>query len=514
MNALLPPVEFMEPIVLPQNSNDVNSHDFLQDLYDAAACNAVLAGQCIMMELIPESKDICNLIVALGGSGTNGHTLVERMKWLMEFYFEPLGFADTEGQFKCHLERLDHSATLESLINLFLLEYLHNQNLPLPCLSIFQGQLLIRDSNKSIKYIIHANRHLGNGAFGSVYECSRADGTGPTRAIKIIDLFTVANRQPAYVTDVAVFMRRIMRECLVPQHVKFPGMVNYVDHLFFQPRNGIAGSMDTLEFLGGKLFIIMELAPGGEIFDIMKDLSVSDIKNAMSQAGRTLLFLHSLSSPIIHRDVKPENISFSRGQSGQICCKIMDFGLSRTIGFSHSQMGHTHVGTELYSAPEIHGREHDTRVDVYSFGMCLAVMFGGTYPHREMNSGPDFRHALIGYRCHDSIPVHCCTLYARGHPCDRGQYWNEVFSRPGLEGARELIERLCDPDPENRIGLEEALRDGFWGQYALNNEGIDEIRLHVLDTNARIAAAAAHENEGGDAMELDYQIFQFFQGLE
>jgi hypothetical protein len=101
--------------------------------------------------------------------------------------------------------------------------------------------------------------------------------------------------------------------------------------------------------------------------------------NMIQQITVGMHHLHSLSPPVIHRDLKPRNILVEVSDPNYIC-KITDFGLSTTRTTSQSSKDSKHgsgnpAGTLVYIAPERYARGHDKRVttksDVYSFGVIL-----------------------------------------------------------------------------------------------------------------------------------------------
>lgn len=78
--------------------------------------------------------------------------------------------------------------------------------------------------------------------------------------------------------------------------------------------------------------------------------------------------MHNLLPPIIHRDIKGENILID----GDGRVKLADFGWSN---FFNSEERKTVCGTILYIAPEMlqprDKRKYDTRVDVWSLGVLI-----------------------------------------------------------------------------------------------------------------------------------------------
>ncbi len=83
-----------------------------------------------------------------------------------------------------------------------------------------------------------------------------------------------------------------------------------------------------------------------------------------------LNYLHNLKPPLIHRDLKPDNILITDGINGRFV-KLCDFGLAvihEFEGQSHS----SRTGSLKYMAPEvIYGRKYDTKADIFSLGVIF-----------------------------------------------------------------------------------------------------------------------------------------------
>lgn len=78
-----------------------------------------------------------------------------------------------------------------------------------------------------------------------------------------------------------------------------------------------------------------------------------------------LVYLHGHSPPIIHRDLKCDNI-FINGSDGVV--KIGDLGLATMLRSSTAPQ--SVLGTPEFMAPELYEEEYDDRVDVYRWGRC------------------------------------------------------------------------------------------------------------------------------------------------
>lgn len=105
------------------------------------------------------------------------------------------------------------------------------------------------------------------------------------------------------------------------------------------------------------------------------------IKNWARQILRGLVYLHSHDPPVIHRDLKCDNI-FVNGHLGQV--KIGDLGLAAIL--RGSQYAHSVIGTPEFMAPELYEEKYNELVDVYSFGMCVLEMLTSEYPYSECSN--------------------------------------------------------------------------------------------------------------------------------
>nr|XP_019704332.1 probable serine/threonine-protein kinase WNK3 [Elaeis guineensis] len=109
-----------------------------------------------------------------------------------------------------------------------------------------------------------------------------------------------------------------------------------------------------------------------------KHVDVRALKNWSRQILSGLLYLHSHDPPIIHRDLKCDNI-FVNGNQGEV--KIGDLGLAAILLHAHS--AHSVIGTPEFMAPELYEEEYNELVDIYAFGMCLLELVTFEYPYSE-----------------------------------------------------------------------------------------------------------------------------------
>ena len=167
---------------------------------------------------------------------------------------------------------------------------------------------------------------LGKGSFAKVkmgmhYKSSKKV------AIKIIEKNNIEVKIESLKTEVKILM-----------NVKHPNIVSLLD--VFEDDD--------------KLYLIMELMTGGELFDkICNDYpngySEKQAADLTRQIIEAVKYLHG--KGIIHRDLKPENLLFSHPDDDSAQIKISDFGLAKI--WSGDTLARTACGSPNYVAPEV-----------------------------------------------------------------------------------------------------------------------------------------------------------------
>ncbi|KAK1264485.1 putative serine/threonine-protein kinase WNK5 [Acorus gramineus] len=112
-----------------------------------------------------------------------------------------------------------------------------------------------------------------------------------------------------------------------------------------------------------------------------KRVNIQAIKNWARQILGGLVYLHGHNPPVIHRDLKCDNV-FVNGHLGHV--KIGDLGLAAIL--RGSQSAHSVIGTPEFMAPELYEEEYNELVDIYSFGMCVLEMLTLEYPYSECSN--------------------------------------------------------------------------------------------------------------------------------
>eukprot|EP01114_Cavostelium_apophysatum_P023101 TRINITY_DN859_c0_g1_i1.p1 TRINITY_DN859_c0_g1~~TRINITY_DN859_c0_g1_i1.p1 ORF type:complete len:300 (+),score=72.46 TRINITY_DN859_c0_g1_i1:73-972(+) len=255
--------------------------------------------------------------------------------------------------------------------------------------------------------VYEVKEELGKGAF-SVVKLGVNKSTGEKVAIKMIDKKAASTDQDA---------KRLKTEVDILKKVSHPNIVCLKD-LF-----------ETSD----KLYLVMELVTGGELFDKIVEkgqYSEREASTVVKKMISAVLYLHNNS--IAHRDLKPENLLL-KGGSTDTEVMLSDFGLSKIVGVE--SMMETACGTPYYVAPEVlSATGYDKEVDLWSCGVITYLLLCG-FPPFYGESLPEVFEQIMK------------ADYDFPEP-----YWNDVS-----EDAKNFISKLLVVDPKKRYTATQAL---------------------------------------------------------
>lgn len=198
-------------------------------------------------------------------------------------------------------------------------------------------------------------RVLGKGGYGKVFQVKKGTGTdrGKIFAMKVLRKAKIVYNQK----DTA----HTKAERNILEIIKHPFIVDLI--YAFQTE--------------GKLYLILEYLPGGELFmHLEREGIFSEETACFYLAEITLALEHLHKCGIIYRDLKPENILLDK--DGHV--KLTDFGLSKEA-LDDGETTHTFCGTVEYMAPEVLLRSgHAKSVDWWSLGALVYDMLTGGPP--------------------------------------------------------------------------------------------------------------------------------------
>src|SRR5580704_5372176 len=142
----------------------------------------------------------------------------------------------------------------------------------------------------------------------------------------------------------------------------------------------------TLE--SGAPYMVMEFLEGRDLGQVLESdgpLPIVTVTEWVLQACEAVAEAHA--AGIIHRDLKPQNLFLARTVGGLLGIKVLDFGVSKSVGSMSGPAGsltqtRTMLGSPLYMAPEQmrSARDVTAAADVWAFGVVLFELLTGRWP--------------------------------------------------------------------------------------------------------------------------------------
>ncbi|XP_047310069.1 CBL-interacting serine/threonine-protein kinase 23-like [Impatiens glandulifera] len=252
---------------------------------------------------------------------------------------------------------------------------------------------------------------LGQGTFAKVKFAKNLE-TGENFAIKILDKENVFKNK---------MIDQIKREISTMKLIRHPNVVRMYEVMASKT----------------KIYIVLELVTGGELFDRIatkKRLNEPEARKYFQQLINTVDYCHSRG--VFHRDLKPENLLLD----GNGDLKVSDFGLSALPQqFREDGLLHTNCGTPNYVSPEvIHDKGYDgAKADIWSCGVILFTLMAGRIPFEDPNM-----HAL----------------YTK---ISKADYTFPTFFSSSV---MKLIKRILDPNPQTRITAAEIIENDWFNK--------------------------------------------------
>uniref|UniRef100_A0A674D7X0 non-specific serine/threonine protein kinase n=1 Tax=Salmo trutta TaxID=8032 RepID=A0A674D7X0_SALTR len=193
------------------------------------------------------------------------------------------------------------------------------------------------------------------------------------------------------------------------------------------------------------LYLIMEYASGGEVFDYLVSHGRMKEKEARAKFRQIVSAVHYCHlKNIVHRDLKAENLLLDADSN----IKIADFGFSNE--FTMGNKLDTFCGSPPYAAPELfQGKKYDgPEVDIWSLGVILYTLVSGSLPFDGQNL-KELRERVL-----------------------RGKYRVPFYMSTDCEG---ILRRFLVLNPTKRCTLEQIMNDKWI------NSGYDgeELKPHI-----------------------------------
>ncbi|KAF6718918.1 Serine/threonine-protein kinase MARK1 [Oryzias melastigma] len=277
---------------------------------------------------------------------------------------------------------------------------------------------------------------IGKGNFAKV-KLAKHTLTGREVAIKIIDK-TQLN---------PTSMQKLFREVSVMKMLNHPNIVKLFEVIETEKT----------------LYLVMEYASGGEVFDYLVAhgrMKEKEARAKFRQIVSAVEYCHQ--KRIVHRDLKAENLLLDADMN----IKIADFGFSNE--FTLGSKLDTFCGSPPYAAPELfQGKKYDgPEVDIWSLGVILYTLVSGSLPFDGQNLKELRERVLRGkYRIPFYMSTDCENLLKKLlvlNPGKRGSM-PQIMKDRWMNAGHEEAEMKPFSEPEQdfsdlkRIELMEAM---------------------------------------------------------
>jgi serine/threonine protein kinase len=211
------------------------------------------------------------------------------------------------------------------------------------------------ETGKTLQQRYKIDKQIGQGGMGAVYVATD-ERFGSTVAIK----------ETLCMDD--NFRKAIEREARLLNSLKHGALPRVSDH--FEEDNG--------------LFLVMEYIAGDDVGSILeraeKPFAVDQVMKWADQLLDALDYLHNQVNPVVHRDIKPQNLKIT--PRGEII--LLDFGLAKG---NPTDAGHQTAAKSIFgysrnyaSLEQIQGTGTDPRSDLYSLAATLYHLLTNTPP--------------------------------------------------------------------------------------------------------------------------------------
>ena len=247
---------------------------------------------------------------------------------------------------------------------------------------------------------------IGYGNMGTVYECKDTH-MKRTVALKILNV-----KESEHVAA------RFQVEAKAAAQLDHPNIVKVLDF----------GQLED-----GQLFLAMEFLEGESLESLINSSGAIPESRAIPiliQIARALECSHK--NNVLHRDVKPSNVSIVKDEKGKDLAKVLDFGTAKLKESEDQSLTKTgsSIGTPTYMSPEAaQGQKLTTTCDIYSFGCLMYELLTGERP-------------FVGNSSFE-------TMYM--HINEEAPKLSQKIATESIEELEEIVRLCMEKDPGNRI---------------------------------------------------------------
>jgi hypothetical protein len=242
------------------------------------------------------------------------------------------------------------------------------------------------------------------------------------------------------------FEARFLREAAMAGRLSHPNIVTVYDY----------GRTED-----GWCFIAMELIQGVPLKRLMDQGPMNPARAMRLMLDVTLGLRHAHKRGMVHRDVKPGNITIVRDDEDQERARLLDFGLVKADEDTTITRSGAFMGTPHYIAPEqARGGDVDARADLYALGCVLYRLLTGVLPFTADN------------------PMTIALAHLRSPYPPMGERAPGVAVPPEVEA---VVRRLMEKEPADRYASAGELARVFQGLLGLGTVG-EEAEVSTLTT--------------------------------
>lgn len=337
-------------------------------------------------------------------------------------------------------------------------------------------------------------KFLGEGSFAKVYLVNH-NYLDTLMAMKIIKepLSATTNRKDVF------------REVTLACQLRHENIISIFD----------AAEISNFEDGENHAYFVMEYVSGGDLehflnsyVEISMFMPIGLCLDLIRQILSGLNTLHSANPPIIHRDLKTNNVLLSFNACGDIIIKISDFGFAKEVTTSISDIDV--AGTRPYMAPELFNKSVSTKSDIYAVGVMFYQLLTNRFPYnvgdytaeelvdlkpwkKELKPPSHYNEHVFGFL--DEIVLKCLDVNPNNRYIDAGDM---------LVDVEKAIEEYESSQSPTQSKTKEDYNDDYC-EYIINDSIKEAFKL------------AKCENKLNDAIEIlegeileNYAIRKFY----
>jgi len=348
---------------------------------------------------------------------------------------------------------------------------------------------LLREG-ETVSQTYFVERLLGEGAFGEVYRVRhRFLGRQAMKVFKLVGM-TIDE------------LDRALSEARILSRIGHPNIIRVYEANVANVQAGQIG------------YFTMELVPGGALSTFRRSLTagafvpVETVIEIIRQVCSGLSVAHRANPPIIHRDIKPQNILVGY-ENDAIRVRLSDFGLAKDVNPLTLQASTR--GTRSFKPPEsLAGDLSDScAADVWAVGLCLYWLLTNAYPYVNEDDPPE---SIPAFPTHQWVDPSQLNVYVSPRLDDLTRRSLALRPQERYQNASSL---LADLDALN-IDLKAKPQPGQ--RLTPNQHSPTDHNAHQIDRGRQLAldatALARDCTRLGEAIDLLEQALQIAPSLQ